>query len=63
MSRFVISPHFRLQEWVAEEKGYFVGEGLDYEFRAAIGAKDTTGQNLGDRSAPFRRSSAAASAT
>jgi hypothetical protein len=30
----VISPHFRLQEWVAEEKGYFSAEGLDYEFRA-----------------------------
>ena len=35
MSRFVISPHFRLHEWVAEEKGYFRDEGLDYEFRGA----------------------------
>ena len=34
MGKFVISPHFRLQEWVAEEKGYFKAEGLDYEFRA-----------------------------
>src|SRR3981081_581987 len=34
MSKFVISPHFRLHEWVAEEKGYFRAEGLDYEFRA-----------------------------
>lgn len=25
-------PHSRLQEWVAEEKGYFADEGLDYEF-------------------------------
>ena len=33
MSKFVISPHFRLHEWVAEEKGYFTDEGLDYEFR------------------------------
>src|SRR5229473_6429808 len=33
MARFVISPHFRLHEWVAEEKGYFKAEGLDYEFR------------------------------
>ena len=23
MDKFVIAPHFRLQEWVAEEKGYF----------------------------------------
>jgi ABC-type nitrate/sulfonate/bicarbonate transport system substrate-binding protein len=29
----VISPHFRLHEWVAEEKGYFRAEGLEYEFR------------------------------
>lgn len=33
MSTFMISPHMRLQEWVAEEKGYFEAEGLDYEFR------------------------------
>jgi ABC-type nitrate/sulfonate/bicarbonate transport system substrate-binding protein len=36
MSKFVISPHFRLHEWVAEEKGYFRAEGLDYEFRAVF---------------------------
>ena len=29
MSKFVIEAHFRLQEWVAEEKGYFRAEGLD----------------------------------
>ncbi len=29
---FRIQPHSRLQEWVAEEKGYFRDEGLDYEF-------------------------------
>ncbi|MDG2033451.1 MAG: hypothetical protein P8J29_05910 [Rhodospirillales bacterium] len=33
MGKFVISPHMRLQEWVAEEKKYFEEEGLDYEFR------------------------------
>jgi ABC-type nitrate/sulfonate/bicarbonate transport system substrate-binding protein len=33
MAKFVISPHFRLHEWVAEEKGYFRDEGLEYEFR------------------------------
>ena len=36
MAKFVIEPHFRLQEWVAEEKGYFRAEGLDYEFRELI---------------------------
>ena len=33
MAKFVISPHFRLHEWVAEEKGYFRDAGLEYEFR------------------------------
>ena len=32
MSKFRIQPHGRLPEWVAEEKGYFVEEGLDYQF-------------------------------
>src|SRR3954451_13480729 len=29
---FKIQPHVRLQEWVAEERGFFAAEGLDYEF-------------------------------
>ena len=32
MGTFRIMPHGRLQEWVAEEKGYYADEGLDYEF-------------------------------
>jgi ABC-type nitrate/sulfonate/bicarbonate transport system substrate-binding protein len=36
MSKFVIQPHFRLQEWVAEEKGYFKDEGLDYIFQEEV---------------------------
>ena len=31
MARFVIQPHGRLQDWVADENGYFRDEGLDYE--------------------------------
>jgi hypothetical protein len=46
MSKFVIEPHFRLQEWVAEEKGYFRDVGLDYAFdefiRASGGAHHRT---------------------
>jgi ABC-type nitrate/sulfonate/bicarbonate transport system substrate-binding protein len=38
MGKFIIEPHFRLQEWIAEEKGYFAEEGLDYEFRELIRA-------------------------
>src|SRR3954469_2041036 len=41
MGKFLITPHFRLHAWVAEGKGYFKCEGLDYEFRAAF-----TGQGL-----------------
>jgi hypothetical protein len=34
MAKFIIHTHQRLQEWVAEEKGYFRAEGLnDYELR------------------------------
>ncbi len=43
MGKFIVEPHFRLQEWVAEEKGYFRGEGLDYEFRELI--RSTGGQH------------------
>jgi NitT/TauT family transport system substrate-binding protein len=32
MAKFRIQSHGRLQEWIAEEKGYFKNEGLDYEF-------------------------------
>jgi len=34
MGKYVIQPHTRLQEWVADERGYFTDEGLDYEFQA-----------------------------
>lgn len=42
MSPFKIQPHNRLQEWVAEEKGYFAAEGLDYTFHF-VGSPDTVG--------------------
>lgn len=49
MARFVIAPHMRLQEWVAEGKGYFAAEGLEYEFRDEILSKDGKKHDLGDR--------------
>ena len=49
MSKFVIAPHMRLHEWVAEEKGYFAAEGLDYEFREAMISRDTKGHDLGNK--------------
>ena len=30
MPKFRIQPHVRLQEWVAEDRGFFREEGLDY---------------------------------
>jgi hypothetical protein len=51
MGLFIIEPHFRLQEWVAEEKGYFAAEGLRYAFRefvrASGGAHHAQGGKVG----------------
>ena len=47
MSKFIIAPHMRLQEWVAEEKGYFAAEGLDYEFRDELVSKSGKKHDLG----------------
>jgi hypothetical protein len=49
MGKFIIEPHFRLQEWVAEEKGYFKDEGLDYEFREMVQSTDGQHHYKGDR--------------
>lgn len=49
MSRFAIAPHMRLHEWVAEEKGYFRAEGLDYEFRDQLISEDGKKHYLGDK--------------
>ena len=49
MAKFVIEPHFRLQEWVAEEKGYFRDEGLDYVFRELVQSTDGRIHDQGDR--------------
>jgi ABC-type nitrate/sulfonate/bicarbonate transport system substrate-binding protein len=49
MSKFVVAPHFRLQEWVAEEKGYFAASGLDYEFRETMGSQSAQSHQLGNK--------------
>jgi len=54
MPKFVIEPHFRLQEWVAEEKGYFRAEGLDYEFREFIRASGGAHHVKGDKVGAFQ---------
>ncbi len=49
MSKFVIGPHMRLHEWVAEEKGFFDDEGLDYVFREQLSSEDGRYHDLGDK--------------
>src|SRR6266700_3234550 len=51
MAKFIVEPHFRLQEWVAEEKGYFRAEGLDYEFRELIRSSDGQHHNKANQGA------------
>lgn len=46
---FVVAPHFRLHEWIAEEKGYFAEEGLTYIFRETADSKRSQGHMLGDK--------------
>jgi ABC-type nitrate/sulfonate/bicarbonate transport system substrate-binding protein len=48
-NKFVIEPHFRLQEWVAEEKEYFKDEGLDYTFQELIRSTDGAHHDKGDK--------------
>ncbi len=54
MAKFLIEPHFRLQEWVAEEKGYFRAEGLDYEFREQVRATGGRIHAKGDKVGAFQ---------
>ena len=47
--KFVVAPHFRLHEWVAQEKGYFNDEKLDYEFRETMDSKASQGHHIGNK--------------
>ena len=49
MGKFLIEPHFRLQEWIAHDKGYFADEGLDYEFRETVRSSDGKVHDKGDK--------------
>ena len=46
MGKFRIQPHMRLQEWVAEELGFFRDEGLDYEFEVTGFASGSFGASV-----------------
>jgi ABC-type nitrate/sulfonate/bicarbonate transport system substrate-binding protein len=52
--KFIIEPHFRLHEWVAEEKGYFKQEGLEYIFRETVQSSDGAAHQLGDKVGAFQ---------
>src|SRR5262245_52238505 len=54
MAKFVIAPHMRLHEWVAEEKGYFAAEALDYEFHEALPSSEGRAHYLGDKVGAFQ---------
>ena len=41
MAKFIIQPYGRLNDWVAEEKGYFAAEGLDFELNLEGSRKNT----------------------
>lgn len=47
--KFIIAPHMRLHEWVAEEKGFFTDEGLDYIFGEQLISEDGKVHDLGDK--------------
>jgi len=51
---FIIEPHFRLQEWVADEKGYFRDAGLDYVFQELIRSSDGKHHDRGDMVGAFQ---------
>jgi ABC-type nitrate/sulfonate/bicarbonate transport system substrate-binding protein len=53
MPKFIIEPHFRLHEWVAEEKGYFKAEGLDYDFLELVQSTDGRNHIKPDRVGAF----------
>lgn len=61
MAKFIIQPHVRLQEWVAEEHGYFKEEGLEYDFAPegfAGGSKTTSAVRSADEILDEARSGA-----
>jgi len=49
MGKFVIAPHMRLHEWVADEKGYFRDAGLDYDFSNQLKSETGKDHDLGNK--------------
>ncbi|MGE0627070.1 MAG: hypothetical protein AB7O43_04545 [Hyphomicrobiaceae bacterium] len=53
MSKLVIQPHGRLNDWVADEKGYFRELGLDYEIKLDSAERYTQPQEILASDAPL----------
>lgn len=54
MDKFIVEPHFRLHEWVAQEKGYFEAEGLEYSFLEKVQSSDGAIHDQGDGVGAFQ---------
>ena len=53
MGTFIIQPHGRLNDWVAEEMGYFQDEGLDYFLNVDASHWKNGGRGWDWTSAPY----------
>ena len=49
INKFVVAPHMRLHEWIAEEKGYFAAEGLAYYFGDEYVSNNGRKHDLGNK--------------
>ncbi len=60
MSAFIVNPHGRLQEWIADEKGYFTVAGLsDYQLSAhTLLTRDTPKQQYAEAQVPENKAGA-----
>ena len=54
MAKFIIQPHGRLNDWVADENGYFSEEGLDYELNVEGSRKNTPRLAAVDLASPLQ---------
>lgn len=54
MKKFIVEPHFRLHEWVAQEKGYFEDEGLEYTFLEKVQSTDGAIHDQGNKIGAFQ---------
>jgi NitT/TauT family transport system substrate-binding protein len=53
MSKLIIQPHGRLNDWVADEKGYFRDLGLDYEINLSAAERNSQSAKVLQSAAPL----------